>query len=73
MPLYPKILGIKQRYSEILKPQYLSELHVCYSNNDDLDLGSRVKCSQKEATSATFRPASPFFCISTAASQSTAA
>lgn len=76
VPLYPKILGIKQRYSAFvearLKPQYLSEFHVCYSNNADLELGLRVECSQKEVTPVTFRPASPFFCITTAASQSTA-
>lgn len=38
-----------------------------------IQLGSRVKCSQKEVISVTFRPASPSFCITTAASQSTAA
>lgn len=45
VPLHPKILGMKQRYSAFtearFKPQYLSELRVCYSNNDDPEFGSR--------------------------------
>lgn len=65
IPLCPKVLGIKQRYSAFtearFKPQNFSELHVCCSNNDNLKLGPRVKCSQKEVTSVTFTPASPFF------------